>query len=224
MKENYTDITFLLDRSGSMLSIRAQAISAFNEFLKDQQEAPGEATFTLITFNHDFFFDKIQRPIKEVEPLTLERYQPDGNTAYWDALSRAMEMTGARLEKMAEAERPSRVVFVIYTDGEENSSKEIRPQTVHLLRARVEHQQQVYNWQFMFLGAGIDAVAAAAQIGIPQAQALNVATGGQGLNAAVRSASKNLRSYRGGQSTSYSVSSADREEQEKLMREQWKKK
>lgn len=224
MKENYTDITFLLDRSGSMLSIRAQAVSAFNEFLKDQQEAPGEATFTLITFNHDFFLEIVQTPIGNVLPITLESYQPDGNTAYWDALSRAMEMTGARLEKMAEADRPSRVVFVIYTDGEENSSKEIRPQTVHLLRARVEHQQQVYNWQFMFLGAGIDAVAAAAQIGIPQAQALNVAMGGQGLNAAVRSASKNLRSYRGGQSTSYSVSSADREEQERLMREQWKKK
>jgi len=119
MNNNLTDITLVVDRSGSMEAIRADAEGGVNTFLTDQAAQPGEALVTLVQFDTHYEFVHRGVPVKQVP-----RYQlvPRGGTALLDAVGRAINETGERLSKMAEADRPGLVVFVVMTDGEENSS------------------------------------------------------------------------------------------------------
>ncbi len=160
MRSDLTDVTLVIDRSGSMQAIRDDAEGGVNAFLQEQAKQPGEALLTLVQFDTEYEFVHRGMPIKDVPPYKLV---PRGNTALLDAVGRAINETGERLGKMAEENRPGLVVFVITTDGQENSSKEF---TKAQIKEMVERQQSQYKWQFTFLGANQDAFAEAGGIGI----------------------------------------------------------
>jgi len=160
MNRNLTDITVVLDRSGSMQRCRADAEGGINSFISDQKTKPGECTFTMVEFDSTYRFVHKGVPIANVPPYRLV---PGGWTALLDAVGRAIDETGSRLDEMDDASRPGLVVFVIVTDGEENSSREY---TLQQIKQKIEHQQSAYNWQFTFLGANQDAFLAGASLGV----------------------------------------------------------
>lgn len=168
---NATDITILLDRSGSMDIRRQATIENFNKFLADQQAQDGECTLSLMQFSsalwgQDFgwYTTTINaQPIAEVKPLTLQSYFCNGGTSLLDAVGKTIVDTGDRFSRMAKESRPSRVVLVIITDGEENGS---RSYTKAKIREMIAHQESKYAWSVTFLGAGIDAFTEGAGIGV----------------------------------------------------------
>lgn len=160
MNAHLTDITLVVDRSGSMQAIREDAQGGINAFIQDQAKQPGEALLTLVQFDTDYDFVHRGVPIAKAPPFELV---PRGATALLDAVGRAINETGARLAQMPEADRPGLVVFVVTTDGQENSSREF---TKSQIKEMIERQQSQYNWQFTFLGANQDAFAEAGQMGI----------------------------------------------------------
>lgn len=165
MNRNLTDITLVLDRSGSMNSILQDAQGGLDHFIADQKNQPGECTFTLIQFNGDYDVPIKAKPIKEVEG---HRIEPSGQTALLDAVGRAINETGNRLSQMPEPDRPGLVVFVILTDGLENASQEFASCNggADRIKAMIEHQQTTYSWQFTYLGANQDAWDVARNLGI----------------------------------------------------------
>jgi hypothetical protein len=160
MKSDLTDITLVVDRSGSMQEIRSDAEGGVNAFIEKQAEEPGEALLTLVQFDTEYDFVHKGVPIDRVPKYEL---LPRGGTALLDAVGRAINETGERLAKMPEQDRPGLVIFVITTDGEENSSREF---TKSQVKEMIEKQQTKYNWHFTFLGADQDAFAEAGGLGI----------------------------------------------------------
>ncbi|MEB3294062.1 MAG: vWA domain-containing protein [Synechococcales bacterium] len=210
MKRHYTDINIVLDRSGSMQSIKADTIGGFNAFLQQQKETPGEATITLAQF--DDVYDVVYRaiPLSHAPDLNDHTFVPRASTALLDAIGRTINETGARLAKMLERDRPSHVIFVILTDGEENSSREFTSQQINQM---IRHQREVYQWEFVFLGANQDAITTASQLGMSGGQALTYAASPQGTQAAFKAMSKNLSRFRGGEAAALEFSDADRQAQ-----------
>ena len=160
MKNELTDITLVVDRSGSMDSIQSDAEGGINSFIKEQASLEGDALLTLIQFDTEYEFIHRGEPINSIPQYSLV---PRGMTALLDAVGRGINETGDRLAKMKEEDRPGLVVFVVMTDGLENSSKEFTKEQVRKL---IEHQQSKYNWQFIFLGADQDAFSEAEAMGI----------------------------------------------------------
>lgn len=167
MRKDLTDITLVVDRSGSMAGIQKDAEGGINEFIHKQAAEPGEALLTLLQFDTSYDLVHSGVPVSKVPPYELE---PRGMTALLDAVGRAINETGQRLAAMDEADRPGLVVFVIVTDGEENSSQEFSYQDISRM---IEHQQSQYNWQFTFLAANQDAFVAGKQMGIDAAGIAN---------------------------------------------------
>ncbi len=160
MRSDLTDITLVIDRSGSMHSIQDDAQGGINAFLAGQKETPGDVAVTLVQFDTEYEFLYRGVPLSDVVPYKLE---PRGGTALLDAVGRAINETGTRLAGLPETLRPGLVVVVVMTDGQENSSREF---TKAQVKEMIEHQQNVFNWQFTFLGANQDAFAEAGGIGI----------------------------------------------------------
>lgn len=163
MRENLTEMVFVLDRSGSMSGLAADTIGGFNELIEKQKKIEGDAYVTTVLFDHEYEVLHDHVALEEVAPLTDKEYFARGSTALLDAVGRTIDSVGARLAATAEEERPAHVVFVITTDGMENSSREY---TAKRVRGMIEHQQQKYSWQFVFLGANMDAVSEARKLGI----------------------------------------------------------
>ena len=163
MRENLTEMVFVLDRSGSMSGLAADTIGGFNELIEKQKKIEGDAYVTTVLFDHEYEVLHDHVALGEVAPLTDKEYFARGSTALLDAVGRTIDSVGARLAAAPEEERPEHVVFVITTDGRENSSREY---TAKQVREMVEHQQQKYSWQFVFLGANMDAVSEARNLGI----------------------------------------------------------
>ena len=154
MKDS-TYILFLLDRSGSMAAIRTEVISGFNEFVKEQQQVGGVCLFKFVQFDSiDPQWEVFKGPIEKVKRLDGDSYVPRSCTPLLDATGMAIDNLGKELAKLDEADRPSRVIFVTFTDGEENAS---RYYTTEKVKQMVEEQQGKYNWKFLFMGIGIDA-------------------------------------------------------------------
>lgn len=160
MRSDLTDITLVVDRSGSMQEIRDDAQGGVNAFLEQQAKEPGEAYLTLVQFDTEYEFLEKGTSISRVPKYELV---PRGSTALLDAIGRAINETGARIAAMDESDRPGLVVFVVMTDGHENASREFSKARI---KQMIQHQQQAYNWQFTFLGADQDAFAEASNIGI----------------------------------------------------------
>ncbi|MGW8268116.1 MAG: vWA domain-containing protein [Longimicrobiales bacterium] len=165
MNTELTDITLVVDRSGSMQERRADAQGGVNAFIQQQAEEPGEALLTLVQFDTEYEILHSGVPIGTVPEYELV---PRGATALLDAVGRAINETGQRLSAMDDADRPGLVIFVITTDGLENSSREF---TKAQIKEMIQHQQEKYDWHFTFLGANQDAFAEAGDLGIRAASA-----------------------------------------------------
>lgn len=160
MRQDYADITLVVDRSGSMTVCKDDAQGGINEFLSKQLKEEGEVKITLVEFNNDYQVRHEGAEINDVLPYEMH---PAGGTALLDAIGTGINTTGARLRDMDEKDRPGLVLFVIVTDGHENSSRKFGNDKI---REMIEHQQEKYGWNFEFLGANQDAFASAWGIGI----------------------------------------------------------
>lgn len=169
-----TAIAIVLDRSGSMSSCRDDTIGGFNTFLQEQKDVGGTCLFTLVQFDDKYQVDYDLVPIERVEPLTITTYVPRGSTALLDAIGRTINEVGTKFANMPDNERPNKVLFVIQTDGAENASKEFtRQQVVDM----IAHQRDKYSWEFIFLGADMDAIAAGGNLGISNGMSLSYSKG-----------------------------------------------
>ena len=169
MRSDLTDVTLVIDRSGSMQSIREDAEGGVNSFIKEQAKQPGDALLTLVQFDTEYEFVYKAVPVKQVTDYVLT---PRGSTALLDAVGKAINETGERFAKMPEEDRPGLVIIVILTDGQENSSKEFAKAQI---KEMIERQQSQFNWHFTFLGANQDAFAEAGGIGINATSSANYA-------------------------------------------------
>jgi hypothetical protein len=210
MKKGYTDISIVLDRSGSMDSVKSDTIGGFNSFLKAQKEVPGEATITLAQF--DDIYEVVYEGIRlQGAPLLNDQtFVPRGTTALLDAIGRTINATGKRLAAIPETERPEKVIFVILTDGYENASREFK---VEQINDMIRHQRDVYAWEIVFIGANQDAITSASQMGIQAANALTYAANTVGTQQAFSSLTQNIAAYRTNQKLDMSFSQEDREKQ-----------
>jgi hypothetical protein len=191
-----TDISVLLDRSGSMDSIKSDTIGGFNTFVKSQQKEPGEATLTLVQFDsqgYDTVFTP--QPVAKVPALTGTTFQPRGMTPLLDSMRRLIDETGARLAALPEEQRPDKVVVVIITDGLENASTRT---TKAQIRDMVARQQEQFQWLFIYLGANQDAILEAGALGIQAQFAGTYNISSDGVAAAYAAVGQNVNSYRGG--------------------------
>ena len=181
MKTNLTELVFILDRSGSMGGLESDTIGGFNSMLKKQQAEPGECRMSTILFDDDYVMLHDRIDIKAVNPITEKEYFVRGSTALLDAVGKTINKIGNVQRNTAEDYRADKVLFVITTDGMENASREFDYKKV---KAMVEHQKSKYSWEFIFLGANIDAVDVANRFGIAQnrAQTFHNDSGGIALN------------------------------------------
>lgn len=187
-----TFISIVLDRSGSMGSIKNNVLGGFNNFVAEQKAAGDNALLTLVQFDTqgiDIVHESL--PIKDVPVLTEEFYQPRGGTPLLDALGQTIIRTGETLKAIPEPDRPAQVVFVILTDGLENASNRFSKKQIAEM---VSHQESVYQWNFLYLGANVDAFAEASEMGIASYAAANYAP--SSVAGAMAAASHNLANYR----------------------------
>ncbi len=170
MKNNLTELVFILDKSGSMAGLEADTIGGYNSMLKKQQNAEGEAIVTTVLFDHDYelLHDRIN--VRGISPITEEDYQVGGTTALLDAIGMTIQKIVNVQKRTSESERADKVLFVITTDGMENASREY---SAAKIKKMVQHQKEKYGWEFIFLGANIDAISTAEQFGINEDFAVN---------------------------------------------------
>ena len=163
MNKNLTEIVYILDRSGSMSGLEKDTIGGYNSFLEKQKKETGDAVVTTVLFDdkYDMVHDRVD--IKKVKALTNKEYYARGMTALLDAIGRTINYIDARHKNALESEVPFKTIVVITTDGYENASREFDSSKV---RAMIENQKKELGWEFLFLGANIDAVETAKDFGI----------------------------------------------------------
>ncbi|MGI8384038.1 vWA domain-containing protein [Robertmurraya sp. P23] len=165
MKKNVTEVVFILDKSGSMAGLETDTIGGYNSMLNKQKKAEGEAFVTTVLFNHKYelLHDRIN--VRGISPITESDYEVGGTTALLDAIGFSIQKIGNVQKHTSEAERANKVLFVITTDGMENASREFSQDQI---KKMIKHQKEKYGWDFIFLGANIDAISTAAQFGIDE--------------------------------------------------------
>ena len=163
MKKNFTEIVFILDRSGSMAGLEDDTIGGFNAMVEKQKSQPGEACISTVLFDNiqQVLHDRVD--IQKVEPMTRKEYYVQGCTALLDAVGSAIAHIGNVHKYAREEDRPEKTLFVITTDGMENASRRYSYETV---KSQIARQKEKYGWEFLFLGANIDAAREAARFGI----------------------------------------------------------
>jgi len=195
-----TQIVIVLDRSGSMEVVREATIESFNQFIIRQKATPGEASVYFVQFNTEYqvLFDK---PIADTPTLSYLTYQPNGGTALYDAVGHTIDTIGQRFSAMRESQRPDKVIFVVLTDGEENSS---RRYSQMMIADRIEHQRTKYGWEFVFLGANQDAVMTARGLAIPPRAAMSYKASPAGVWASVDALTDFTCAFREGDTAAFS--------------------
>lgn len=213
MKDNYTHITVILDRSGSMESIREDMIGGFNAFLKEQQGADGVATLTLVQFDTQAPYEVVHsfKLIQAVRPLTAATYVPRGGTPLLDALGRGINDLDATLARMGENDRPAKVVFVIVTDGMENASREFSRNQIARM---IAEKQEVAGWNLVFLSADLAAIEEAEGMNVLYQRAMAFDKTAQGSKDAFQSVSANVARMRRGEAPNAAFSPEDRAKQQ----------
>lgn len=186
--KNLTHLYFLLDRSGSMQSIRTETQAGFDAFIAEQRGVPGRCRVSLSQFDDQYDEVYADRDITDVPALDLA---PRGSTALLDSLGRMVVTAGERLAALPEDQRPGSVIVGVMTDGYENASQDW---TYARIKELIEHQTRVYGWQFMYLGADQDAIEEGAKMGFARADSLAYARGK--ADKAMGAASAKTRRYR----------------------------
>lgn len=197
MKKDFTELVFILDRSGSMGGLEKDTIGGFNSMLEKQRKEEGEVLVTTVLFDnmYELLHDRIN--LKGIKPMTDNEYYVRGTTALIDAIGLTINKISNIQNNTSEEERARQVIFIITTDGMENASVEF---TADKVRQMIEEQKEKNGWEFLFLGANIDAVATARNYGIDSNRAVNYHSDKEGtlLNYAVISeAVTNFRAKKG---------------------------
>lgn len=170
MKKNLTEIVFILDRSGSMSGLEADTVGGFNAMIAKQKKEPGEALISTVLFNDESVVIHDRVPVQNIAPLTERDYYVRGCTALLDAIGGAIHHIGNVHKYAREEDVPAHTLFVITTDGMENASRLYDSARV---KQMIEHEKSKYGWEFLFLGANIDAVETAKHFGISEDRAVN---------------------------------------------------
>ena len=212
-KSDITHIAVILDRTGSMESIRDDTIGGFNAFLNEQKKQEGSATLTLVQFDSQDPYEIIHKfePIQDVPELTRETYVPRASTPLLDAMGRGINDLEHSISKLEEAAKPSQVVMVIITDGKENASREFKKAQVEKM---IKEKQEKSDWQFVFLSADLEAIGEALSAGVAPAAAMAFDKTRKGTAAAWSSMSSRIADYRSKRSESVAFTEEDREKQE----------
>lgn len=170
MRKGLTEVVFILDRSGSMSGLEDDTIGGFNSMIKKQQKEEGEALISTVLFDDyaEVLYDRVD--VKKIEPMNDSQYYTKGCTALLDAVGGAIHHIGNVHKYAREEDRPEKTLFVITTDGQENSSSKY---TYEKVKRMVSRQEKKYGWEFLFLGANIDAVKEAGRFGIRKERAIN---------------------------------------------------
>jgi uncharacterized protein YegL len=178
MKKDLTELVFILDRSGSMAGLVEDTIGGFNSMIEKQKNEEGECLVSVVLFDNDseVLFDRV--PVKDIPELTRRQYSPRGCTALMDAIGGAIHHIGNVHKYAREEDVPEKTVFVITTDGMENASRMYGADRV---RAMIRHEQDKYGWEFLFLGANIDAVETARQYGLKEGRAVRYHNDREGI-------------------------------------------
>ncbi len=172
-----TEMIFILDRSGSMSGLEEDTIGGYNSMLKKQQEKEGQALVTTVLFDNEYQIIHQREDIEEISPLTDREYFVRGSTALLDALGKTINESIRRCKNTKKELRADKFIFVIITDGMENSSREYSYARV---KEMVDKQRERYNWEFVFLGANMDAVETASSFGIDKDRAVTYKADSQG--------------------------------------------
>lgn len=193
MKKGLTELVFILDKSGSMSGLEKDTIGGYNSMLEKQKVVEGECRITTVLFDnkYELLHDRID--IRAVSPITEKEYQVGGSTALLDAIGRTIHKIGNAQKHTANDYRAEKVLFVIITDGEENSSREYSAEKI---KALIEQQKKNYGWEFIFLGANIDAVETAGRFGISADRAQNYHADREGVELNFRVMSEAVATFR----------------------------
>lgn len=177
MKKILTELVFILDKSGSMGGLEKDTIGGYNSMLEKQKAVEGECVITTVLFdnNYELLHDRID--IRAVKPITEEEYFVGGSTALLDAIGKTVNKIGNAQKNTAEEYRAEKVMFVIITDGEENASRRYSAESV---KEMIKRQKEKFGWEFIFLGANIDAVETAGRFGIDADRAVDYVPDSEG--------------------------------------------
>lgn len=193
MKKNLTEIVFILDRSGSMAGLEADTIGGYNGLIEKQKKEEGEAIISTVLFDDrsEVLHDRVS--LERIRLITDKEYYVRGCTALLDAVGGAIHHIGNVHKYAREEDRPEKTLFIITTDGYENAS---RTYTYEKVKKMIERQKSRYGWEFLFLGANIDAAAEAGKFGIEANRAVNYKCDSQGTELNYRALSKAVSSVR----------------------------
>ena len=193
MKKNLTELVFILDKSGSMSGLEKDTIGGFNSMLDQQRKVDGECVITTVLFDnrYELLHDRID--IRAVQPITGKEYFVGGSTALLDAIGKTIHKIGTVQKNTAEDYRAEKVMFVIITDGEENASRYFSSAQI---RQMIQRQKERYGWEFIFLGANIDAVETAGRFGIDADRAVDYVPDGEGTELNFRMMSETVATFR----------------------------
>lgn len=177
MKKDLTEIVFILDRSGSMSGLEADTIGGYNSMIKKQKKEAGEALITTVLFDDVQEVLYSREKLEKVEKMTERQYFVRGCTALLDAIGTTMHSISEKQKEMPKEERPSKTLFIITTDGMENASQHY---TFEKIKQMVEKKKEKRGWEFLFLGANIDAIHVAGSIGVSANHAVNYCNDSKG--------------------------------------------
>lgn len=188
-----TELVFILDKSGSMHGLEQDTIGGFNSMLQKQKELDGECRITTVLFDnrYELLHDRID--IRAVSPMTEKEYQVGGTTALLDAIGRTVQKLVSVQKNTAKEYRADRVLFVIITDGQENASQEYSSDKV---KGLIQLEKEKYGWEFVFLGANIDAVETAGRFGISRDRAVDYVPDGAGTALNFQMMSETVAAFR----------------------------
>ena len=193
MKKNLTELVFILDRSGSMAGLEGDTIGGFNAMIEKQKGEPGEALVSTVLFDHESEVIHDRVDIQGIEPMTRNEYYVRGCTALLDAVGGAIHHIGNVHKYAREEDRPEKTLFVITTDGMENASRRYSYEKV---REMTKRQKEKYGWEFLFLGANIDAAKEAARFGIDADRAANYHADRKGTGVIYEAVNKTVTNFR----------------------------
>ena len=193
MRKGLTEVVFILDRSGSMSGLEADTIGGFNSMIAKQKKEEGEAYISTVLFDDtcEVLYDRV--PVNKVEPMNDNQYYVRGCTALLDAIGGAIHHIVNVHKYAREEDRPEKTLFIITTDGMENASRQYSYEKV---KEMVERQKEKYGWEFLFLGANIDAIDVAGKFGIDSNRALNYVSDHKGTQLNYEVLNKTVSEFR----------------------------
>ena len=193
MKQNLTELVFILDRSGSMAGLEKDTIGGYNAMLEQQRKVDGECIITTVLFDNHYSLLHDRIDIRAVKPITGKDYFVGGSTALLDAIGKTIQKIATAQKNTAEDYRAEKVMFVIITDGAENASREYSASQV---KEMIQRQKERFHWEFIFLGANIDAVETAGRFGIDADREVDYVPDAKGTELNFRVMSETVASFR----------------------------